>query len=218
MRLFRIQRKFGRAKSRFLPIYNQQISLVKQASSSLYAMIKTVDRTEWLRLEKEVKQCEIQGDALLAEFYETQYEVLVYPMDRDDLQMLAVCIDDFLDKINTSAKSILLYMPEKIDQPLVDLAQYIDMEADSMVRIINLLQDMKTNFSSIAMQCDRITELEHAGDDSYEEYIGEIFRNEKNAVELMKYKNLAEVLEAATDGAKRFSDHIRKILLRYIHQ
>ena len=66
------------------------------------------------------------------------------------------------------------------------------------------------------MLCDRITELEHAADDAYEEYIGEIFRNEKNAIELMKYKNLAEELELTTDSAKKVSDHIRKLLLRYM--
>ncbi len=216
MRLFRRQRKFTKAKSHFLPIFSRQVALGKQAAVSLYDLVRSTDKTEWARLEKDVKQCEIQGDALLSEFYEALYEVLLYPVDRDDLQVLAIYIDEFLDQINTSAKSILLYMPEKIDQPLVDLAQYIDAEADSMVRIISLMSDMKACFSSIALECDRITELEHAGDDSYEEYIGNIFRNEKNAIELMKYKNLAEVFEATTDGAKKFSDHVRKILLRYV--
>ena len=86
-----------------------------------------------------------------------------------------------------------------------------------MINVISSMADMKANFSSLVMQCDRITELEHAGDDSYEEYIGEIFRNEKDAVELMKYKNLAEVFESTTDRAKKFSDHVRKILLRYVN-
>lgn len=216
MKLFRRQRKFTRAKSHFLPIFSRQAALGKQAAAALYNLARTGEKTEWARLEKEIKQCEIHGDALLAEFYEAIYEVLLYPVDRDDLQVLAIGMDEFLDQINTSAKSILLYMPDKIDQPLVDLAQYVDAEADAMVSIIRLMSDMKANFSAISMQCDRITELEHAGDDSYEEYIGSIFRNEKNAIELMKYKNLAEVFEAATDSAKKFSDHVRKILLRYV--
>lgn len=216
MKLFRRQRKFTKAKSHFLPIFNQQATLGKQAASALYDLVRSEDKGEWARLEKEVKQCEIQGDALLAEFYEAIYEVLLYPVDRDDLQVFAMGMDEFLDQINTSAKSILLYIPDRIDQPLIDLAQYIDAEADAMVNIIRLMSDMKANFSAISMQCDRITELEHAGDDSYEEYIGSIFRDEKNAIELMKYKNLAEVFEATTDRAKKFSDHVRKILLRYV--
>ena len=68
----------------------------------------------------------------------------------------------------------------------------------------------------MTIQCDRITELEHAADDTYEEYVGYIFQNQTDAIELMKSKNIAEMLEATTDTAKVFSDHIRKLLLRYV--
>ncbi len=79
-----------------------------------------------------------------------------------------------------------------------------------------MLGDLRHNFSQISLGCDRITELEHAADDAYEEYIGYIFTQEKNAIELMKYKNIAETLEAATDAGKTVSDNIRKIILRYV--
>ena len=63
---------------------------------------------------------------------------------------------------------------------------------------------------------ERVTELEHAADDAYEEYMGYIFGNEENTRELIKYKNLAEMLENATDAHKRISDNIRKLLLNYL--
>jgi uncharacterized protein Yka (UPF0111/DUF47 family) len=84
-----------------------------------------------------------------------------------------------------------------------------------MKKMFALFDDIKRNYTQIVLQCDRITELEHAADDSYEEYIEYIFRNEENAVELIKYKNIAEALEGATDSAKRVSDSVRKIILRY---
>ena len=98
MKLFRRQRKFTRAKSHFLPIFSRQAALGKQAAAALYSLARTDDKTEWARLEKEIKQCEIHGDALLAEFYEAIYEVLLYPVDRDDLQVLAIGMDEFLDQ------------------------------------------------------------------------------------------------------------------------
>ena len=75
--------------------------------------------------------------------------------------------------------------------------------------------DIKANFSALTLQCERISELEHAADDSYEEFIGDIFQNEKNPIELMKYKNIAENLETTSDAAKKVSDHVRTILLSY---
>lgn len=216
MNLFRRKRKSFLSKSHLLPIFAKQAVFVADASAALYEMMTLSDPLEWKRLEKEVKQYEIQGDAILAEFYEEMYQRFIPMAVRDDIQTIAMDIDIFLDHINGSAKSLLLYIPEKIDQQLVDLAQYIRSEAEALQKIVSLMPGMKDNFSAIAMQCDRITELEHAADDAYEDYIGEIFRNEKNAIELMKYKNIAETLEDATDAAKKLSDHIRKILLRYI--
>ena len=82
--------------------------------------------------------------------------------------------------------------------------------------MIPYFANMKKNYSQILMQCERITELEHAADDSYAEFIGYIFSNESNAIDVMKYKNIAEALESTTDAAKRMSDGVRKMLMRYI--
>lgn len=216
MRFFKRKSMSFLTKTHFLPIFTQQTVFTLTAADALSAMMSTDDHNEWKRLEREVKQCEVQGDAMLAEFYEVLYETIIPPLDRDDMQTMALNIDRFLDQINSSAKAVLLYVPEKIDQQLVDLAQFIRDEAECLKSIMSLLDDMRNQFSAITMLCDRITELEHAADDAYEEYIGEIFRNEKNAIELMKYKNLAEELELTTDSAKKVSDHIRKLLLRYM--
>ena len=208
-------RKLFSSRTHFFPIFSQQAAYIKQASSALAAMMKTSDRAEWLRLEKEVKMCEVQGDAMLTEFYGELYENMITPIGRDYLQTIAMYIDEFLDNINGSAKSVLLYLPNRLDTQLHEIAQYIESEADALKEIISLLDNIKGNFSALTLQCDRISELEHAADDSYEEYIGYIFQNEKDPIELMKYKNIAENLETTSDSAKKVSDHVRKILLSY---
>lgn len=215
MKFRRIFRRLLSSRTNFFPIFSQQAAYIKQASSALTFMMKISDRAEWQRLEKEVKLCEVQGDAMLTEFYEELYENIITPIARDSLQTIAMCIDEFLDNINGSAKSILLYMPAKLDSQLYEIAQYIESEADALKEIISLLDDIKGNFSALTLQCDRISELEHASDDTYEEYIGYIFQNEKDPIELMKYKNIAENLETTSDSAKKVSDHVRKILLSF---
>lgn len=216
MKIIKKFRRFLGRKQYHIPIFVQQATYLQQASSALCKMMEVKDVSTWKQLEREVKACEVQGDALLAEFYEDIYENIITTINRSEMQTIAVSIDEFLDGINDSAKSILLYHPERIDQQLDELAQYIHAEAAALKEIINEISDVKKNYSKIAVQCDRITELEHAADDAYEEYIAFIFKNEKNAIELIKYKNIAETLEATTDAAKRVSDNVRKIILRYI--
>jgi uncharacterized protein Yka (UPF0111/DUF47 family) len=134
---------------------------------------------------------------------------------RSDLQTIAMDIDAFLDHINDSAKSILLYMPERIDPQIRDIAQFINAEAGAIRTMMPYMANMKKNYAQIVMQCDRITELEHAADDTFAEYIGFIFTEESNPIELIKYKNIVEAFEATTDAAKRVSDSVRKMIMRY---
>lgn len=96
------------------------------------------------------------------------------------------------------------------------MAQYIKAEAESLKTMMGYMTDIRRNYAQISLQCERITELEHAADDVFAEYTGYIFTNEKNAIEVMKYKNIAEAFEAATDAAKAVSDSVRKVILRYV--
>lgn len=216
MKLVKIFRRLLGRKQQYIPVFIQQVTYIQQASQALCRMTETMEQTQWRLYEKEIKACEVQGDAMLTEFHEMLYESLMASLRRSDLQTIAMSIDDFLDHINDSAKAILLYKPERIDTQIKDLAQFINTEAEALRKMMELLSDPRRNYARIVMQCDRITELEHAGDDTFAEYIGYIFTNEDNAIEVMKYKNIAEAFESATDAAKAVSDIVRKIVLRYV--
>ena len=216
MKLVKIFRRLLGRKQQYIPVFIQQVTYIQQASQALCRMTETMEQTQWRLYEKEIKACEVQGDAMLTEFHDMLYESLMASLRRSDLQTIAMSIDDFLDHINDSAKAILLYKPERIDMQIKDLAQFINTEAEALRKMMELLSDPRRNYARIVMQCDRITELEHAGDDTFAEYIGYIFTNEDNAIEVMKYKNIAEAFESATDAAKAVSDIVRKIVLRYV--
>lgn len=216
MKFVKSLRRTFKRKQKFVPVFAQQATYLIQASEALCRMTETLEHSLWRKLEKEVKACEVQGDALLTEFHEQLNENLMTSIRRSDMQSIAMSIDEFLDHINDSAKSILLYMPLRIDSQIRDLAQYINAEAGAIKVLMGYLTDVKKNYAHISMQCERITELEHAADDAFAEYIGYIFTNEQNAIEVMKYKNIAEAFEAATDAAKDVSDNVRKIMLRYV--
>lgn len=203
-------------KHQYVPVFIQQATYLQQASEALCRMTDTMDDSQWRLQEKEIKACEVQGDALLTEFHDQLSESIMTSIRRSDLQTIAMNIDEFLDHINDSAKSIRLYKPCRIDPHIKDLAQYINTEAVALRRIMELMSDPRRNYAQIVLQCERITELEHASDDAFAEYIGYIFTNEENAIDVMKYKNIAEAFEAATDAAKNVSDNVRTIILRYV--
>lgn len=196
-----------------------QSELLVEASGLLVRMLSLQDLDEWKSVEREIKSLEVKGDALLTEFRE---QLTARPMGSAhrsaDLQTVAMALDDFLDVIKDSSKAVLIYAPRKIDSQLRELAGLISSEAQAISSLIPLLADIKRNPTAISHHCDRVTELEHAADDAYEDYIGFIFREEDDFREMTKYKNLAELLEKATDSGKHISDCIRLMVLRYLHE
>ena len=200
----------------YLPVFAQQATYLRHASDALCRMMETMDMVGWRVLEREIKACEVQGDALLTELHEQLSEQFMSSIRKIDVQAIAMSMDELLDHINDAAKSFHLYNPDRIDTQIADLAQYLHAQTDALKKMVSYLGKIKKNYAQIAMQCDRITELEHAADDTYEEYIGFIFKNEKDAIQVIKYKNIAEMLEAATDAAKRVSDNVRKVIIKYI--
>ena len=177
-------------------------------------MLSDVDPEQWNLRQREIKTYETQGDALLQEFRGQLSERLMGSLSRTDLTTIAMSMDDSLDVIKDAAKAVQIYQPRKIDQQLQDLAQLISDEAQALRNLLPMLWHIRSKASAISLQCDRVTEMEHAADDAYEEYIGYIFSEEEDIREMTKYKNLAELYEKATDSEKHVADCLRILLMR----
>ena len=200
----------------YVPILIQQTGFISKASGLLASMFATHDNDLWLANEKEIKVCEVRGDALLSEFHEMLSGGLMMKVNKLDLQSVSMAMDDCIDVIKDTAKAVLIYQPERIDSQLEELSMIASAQSKAVQDMIPLLSDIKRNVSEISLCCDRVTELEHTADEAYEEYIGYIFQNVKDVRELIKYKNLAEMLENTTDAHKKISDRVRNLLLNYL--
>ena len=201
-----------------MPVFARQADLLCQSSDTLVRMLSTLDPEQWKVCQREIKSCETQGDALLTDFREQLSLRLMGSLNRTDLTTIAMSMDDSLDVIKDAAKAVQIYQPRKIDPQLQELAQLISSEAHALRDLLPMLWHIKEKASAISLQCDRVTEMEHAADDAYEEYIGYIFTKEEDLREMTKYKNLAELFEKATDSQKHVADCVRLMVLRFLHE
>lgn len=199
----------------FIPILVQQADFMSKSSTLLASMFSSSDRDLWLSNEKEIKACEVQADALLSEFHEILSGGLM-KVNKLDLQSVSMAMDDCIDAIKDTAKAVLIYQPEHIDIQLEELSQIAKAQSGVIQDMIPSLYDIRKSQSAISLCCDRVTELEHTADEAYEEYIGLIFNKVNDVRELIKYKNLAEMLENTTDAHKKISDRVRNLLLNYL--
>ena len=218
MHFLRTLRHLFDAKRDLTPFFERQAELLCQASDILVRMFTAVDPEQWILRQREIKSLETQGDALLQDYREQLSERLMGSLSRTDLTTIAMSMDDSLDVIKDAAKAVQIYRPKKIDQQLQDLAQLISDEAQALRDLLPMLWHIRDKATAISLQCDRVTEMEHAADDAYEEYIGYIFTEEEDIREMTKYKNLAELLEKATDSEKHVADCVRLMVLRFLHE
>ena len=203
-------------KHEYVPILVRQTDYLCKTTTLLAEVFGTSDPEVWLRNEKEIKSCEVQGDALLTEFHEMLSGSLMVQVNKLDLQSVSMAMDDCLDAIKDTSKAVLIYRPAQIDYQLEELARIAESQSQALRDMIPLLGEIKKNVSAISLCCERVTELEHAADEDYEDYIGYIFMNVSDVRELIKYKNLAEMLENVTDAHKKISDMVRNLLLNYL--
>ena len=218
MHVLRTLRHLFQGKRDLTPFFERQSDILCRASDTLVRMLSEVNPEQWNLRQREIKSFETQGDALLQEFREQLSDRLLGSLKRTDLSAIAMSMDDSLDVIKDAAKAVQIYQPRKIDQQLQDLAQLISGEAHALRELVPMLWHIREKGTAIAHQCDRVTEMEHAADDAYEEYIGYIFTQEEDMREMTKYKNLAEILEKATDTQKHVADCVRQMVLRHLHE
>ena len=218
MHVLRTLRHLFQGKRDLTPFFERQSDILCRASDTLVRMLSEVNPEQWNLRQREIKSFETQGDALLQEFREQLSDRLLGSLKRTDLSAIAMSMDDSLDVIKDAAKAVQIYQPRKIDQQLQDLAQLISSEAHALRELLPMLWHIKEKGTAITLQCDRVTEMEHAADDAYEEYIGYIFSEEEDIREMTKYKNLAELLEKATDSEKHVADCVRLMVLRFLHE
>ena len=208
---------FTRGSSRekhFFPTYAKQAETAQIAAKYLKELVKSDDPEERKLLTRMIKKQETTGDELLREFYIELNGAFVTPFDREDMNALAMDLDKFLDFINHSAKTILMYNPKKIDKQIKEIIDNIHEDANIMIEIFGLLDDLCKNHQQISDLCDKVTLIEHAVDDIYGDYISYLFENEKDEIELLKYKEIAQAVEDTTDRAKDVSSTVKCLIIK----
>ena len=208
---------FTRGENRekhFFPTYLQQAETAQTAARYLKELVKSDDPEERKLLTRMIKKQETTGDELLREFYIELNEAFVTPFDREDMNALAMGLDTFLDFINHSAKTILMYSPKKIDKQIKEIVDNIHEDTNIMMEIFNLLENLGKNHQQIGELCDKVTQIEHTVDDIYGDYITYLFGNEKDEVELLKYKEIAQSVEDTTDRAKDVTGIVKLLIIK----
>ena len=138
----------------------------------------------------------------------------ITPFDREDIYLLITAIDTVAGNLNGAASRMKLYQVDKITKSIRKLTE-INLEACQNIDIaVRELRSFK-KIKNITDACARINKLENKSDNVYDKAVAELFENETDAKNIIKYKEVLSVLESATDKCKSAASILESIAVKH---
>ncbi|HNW49501.1 MAG TPA: DUF47 family protein [Prolixibacteraceae bacterium] len=178
----------------------------KMASASSYEEQKTIGAT--------IKSIEIKGDELTNAILNELHQTFITPFDREDIALLTSSLDDVLDLINGVAGRVEYYHFSNISNHMKNMVDQIYAGCKQIQIAINGLEKMRKE-NHIVKACKELSRIEGQVDVIYHEAISDLFENEKDPIELIKQKEILQVLEKIANKNKDISKVIKTIHVKY---
>ncbi|MDD4991084.1 MAG: DUF47 family protein [Paludibacter sp.] len=207
--------KFTPKEPKFFPILKEMADVLLVASDLIIECVQDYDHEKAIEYYKKIKEQEKMGDALSARVFNELNSTFITPFDREDIHHLADKLDDVTDYINSSAKRIVLYNPKQLPASAIEVAKLIKEGAISIGKAVDQLDVLKKNSKKIKEYCQELKVTENKADDVYENFLIDLFENQKDAIEVIKLKEIMSELERATDAAEIVGKIIKTIIVKY---
>jgi uncharacterized protein Yka (UPF0111/DUF47 family) len=202
-------------EDKFFVLLTDIADITVRVSDLMIEHVQALTHEEAVEHYKKVKEQEQRADAVQQRLFEELNTTFITPFDREDINQLASTMDDVVDLINSCAKRIMLYKPKSLPDSAADLAVLVREAAGFIALAVDELDTFKKRPDKIREYCGRLVEVERKADDVYEHFIINLFEKEKDAIEVIKLKDILHELERATDAAQTVGRIIRTIIIKY---
>ena len=196
----------------FFDYFEELANKIEEGGRLFLEMTETHDYSE-SKVAK-LKEIEHEADIITHRTYEKMHTTFLTPVDREDIYALVNKMDSIMDVIEATAVRIHLYKVKKIDDQIIKQAKILNEAITKVKEIIHAMRNMK-NSKMILDCCVEINTLENAGDVVLRTIMANLFENEKDAIELVKWKDIFQLLEEGIDVCEDVSNIVEGIVLKH---
>jgi predicted phosphate transport protein (TIGR00153 family) len=168
------------------------------------------DRPLWDKAD-EIKEVEHKCDFITHEIIQRLHRTFVTPLDREDIHAMARSLDDVMDAVDASAAIVRLYQIERVRPDARELARIISQSAEQIVRATKALGG-KGGVTESAVEINR---LENEADRAHQNAVRRLFEEEKDPVVIMKWKEILDFLEDATDRCEDVANVLEGVVVKH---
>ena len=204
------------ARFRLVPreeqFFTDFIALTEQIRSGAHTLTQMLSATPLATDRAQaIKDIEHQCDKMTHGIIDRLHRTFVTPLDREDIHALAVNLDDVMDAIDAAATVIRLYKVSEGRAGLVRLAEII---ADSMDLLAEAMAGLDRGKGIIELVA-RVNQLEKEADRVHQDAIVSLFDNEKDPIAVIKWKEIFDFLEAATDRCDDVANLLQGVVVKH---
>ncbi|MDR2520815.1 MAG: DUF47 family protein [Bacteroidales bacterium OttesenSCG-928-I14] len=219
MRINRIFNIFAPKNTIFFTLLNEMSTILNTSGDLLVKLFSDLDNVKEERIElcKLIKEEELKGDRVTHQIFKALNSEFITPFDREDIGALADEMDNAIDAINSSARKVLMYVPELVPNSTLILAKIIKKETAEILIAMDKLSNLKANWKLFRKSYKAVNAMEKEADVVYEKGIVELFQNKTRVrtFEIMKLKEIIQELEKSTNKINNVGKILKNIFIKY---
>jgi uncharacterized protein len=213
MNFFKIFQIFVPVDKKFFPLFEGAADNLAKTAETFRQLLLTPDSLDRLSVIRNIKELENKGDDYTHTIFNELNQTFITPFDREDIHALTSSLDDVVDYINSAAQRVEMFHPKEFSPEFIKMSDMLVEAANEIVIAVKELRNLK-NLNKINESCIKISSIEKRADDVYHYKLQSLFETEKDAIELIKRKEIIETLEKAIDKAEDVADVLKTIIVK----
>jgi uncharacterized protein len=193
---------------KFYGLFNEQAENIHKAATLLVDMFENFQFVE--KHVSEIRFLEHKGDQITHKLMKKLNRTFITPFDREDIHALGSALDDVLDLVDAAATRFITYKITTVTPGAKHLSKVILHGTEIIVSAVAQLNHPQ----NMLEYCDQLSNLEEEADRIKGECIARLFEESKDPIEVIKWKEIYEVLEASTDKCEDVSDVLESVVLK----
>jgi predicted phosphate transport protein (TIGR00153 family) len=196
-------------EEKFYDFFLSQVRLISESAALLLDGAKA-GNSQLSQAALRIKMLEQKGDDIIHEIYTRLNQTFITPLDPEDLHSLSSHLDDVLDGIEDAAHRMVAYHVDPIPQRVVEVCYHILACAKALEAAFEALNKNQ----KLIDHCIEINRLEDAVDNLVRRAVQDLFENEKDPIQIMKLKEIYELLEQTTDYCEDVADALQNVVVK----
>ena len=200
-------------EERFFFMLHQSTITIQKVAGRLQDLMENFENVP--AKVKEIKELEELGDQIIHDITHSLHRTFVTPLDREDIMALAGRLDDVIDAIDEAAQYTLEYRIEETTDYARQLSTIIVSCADQLEQAVALLSTRGSKLKEILPMSVEINRLENEADQVASRAMGDLFSNGYDVIQILKWRDIYNDMEEATDRAEDAANVLEGIVLKH---